>query len=106
MKSKLKGMLVTGTYRDENGSWHSAHYLSNGERWFIIHISGQPFEDPSAARIHASIRGFQMNVPYLKDLTSERDISIEDEIELVGPLELLAGIQEDFAKQRSACSKD
>lgn len=91
MQKSIDGILVCGTHQASGGLWHAAQYLIRKERWFVLNIigAGQPLI--CDARALAKVLSSHMRLIYIHDLTSEREVSIEDEILLVSPLELLGG---------------
>jgi hypothetical protein len=100
LKKSLEGIVALGVAQAYNSPWWwAARYVARyvGTRpgiWYVLDYISLANGTKREAQTEAESIGFRTNTPYLKDLTEERAISVDDKIVLLSPLELLATSQE------------
>jgi hypothetical protein len=94
MLKRLMAMRVIGIYFSEE-AWRICYYLASQDTWYLysVFMPAHGLQTMVEAQEHAYKLSLRTHTPYLKTLTYDRAITIEDAIELLGPLELLADTQ-------------
>jgi hypothetical protein len=79
MYQKLKDTVVGGIFSVNKEIYQSAQYTCDGKRWTLTAVGPR-------AHVHLGDTPFPV---FLKGLHGPRDVTLEDALELLGPLELL-----------------